>query len=256
MSSRALTWNVSSPMAAFAARLFVSSVMASRCRHRATPRTSRGARARSPARRESSKSRANSRRRDSRPPRTTHWPPAARYCRALEAALGCAAQANAYLTPPSARGFAVHHDVHDVFVLQVFETKRWRWHEPVLQAPLKSQRWSAELGDLGEPVADEVLHPGDTLYLPRGWPHEAFTSDTESLHLTIGLHSPTRVDALRAALERCAADDSELRRTLAPNGSLPPDLLERVAARLTPEEVRRTARRRFVSSGARSSTAS
>jgi lysine-specific demethylase/histidyl-hydroxylase NO66 len=45
------------------------------------------------------------------------WLPAARYCRGLEQALGIPVQANAYLTPGSAQGFAVHHDVHDVFVL-------------------------------------------------------------------------------------------------------------------------------------------
>ena len=131
-----------------------------------------------------------------------HWPALALYCRELEIALGCPVQANAYFTPASARGFAVHHDTHDVFILQVPGRKRWRVYEPVLELPLKDQRWSPSLGDPGDPVEDLVLEAGDTLYLPRGWPHEATTSDDESLHLTIGMHPPTRLDALRMALGR------------------------------------------------------
>ena len=176
-----------------------------------------------------------------------HWHPAALYCRELESRLGCPVQANAYYTPASAQGFAVHHDTHDVFVLQVSGRKRWRLYEPLLELPLKKQRWSPGLGDVGEPVDDLVLGPGDTLYVPRGWPHEAATSDEESLHITVGVHPQTRVDALRAALESCS-DDVEFRRSVGSDGMLPGDLLERLAERLQPEQVLRRMRRSFVSS--------
>ena len=174
-----------------------------------------------------------------------HWPAAALYCRDLERQLGCPVQANAYHTPASARGFAVHHDTHDVFVLQLAGRKRWRVYEPVLELPLKDQRWSPELGDPGEPIEDFTLEAGDTLYLPRGWPHEATTSDDESLHLTVGMHPQTRLDALRMALDNCD-DDIEFRRSMPANGELPDDLLERLAARLAPDELSRLLRRRFV----------
>lgn len=176
-----------------------------------------------------------------------HWRPAALYCRDLERSLGFPVQANAYATPASARGFAVHHDTHDVFVLQVAGTKRWRIYAPLVELPLRHQRWSALLGDPGEPVRDVTLGPGDTLYLPRGWPHEAVTHADDSLHLTIGLHPPTRLDALRAALEECG-DEVEFRRTLGAGEGVPEALLERLAARLAPEAVDRRARRRFVAS--------
>ena len=52
-----------------------------------------------------------------------HWPAAALYCRGLEQRLGFPVQANAYATPATAQGFAVHHDTHDVFVLQVAGTQ-------------------------------------------------------------------------------------------------------------------------------------
>jgi hypothetical protein len=173
-----------------------------------------------------------------------HWRPAALYCRGLEMELRCPAQANAYFTPARAQGFSVHHDTHDVFVLQVAGRKRWRVYRPVVDLPLKDQKWSTELGDPGAPVADVVLEAGDTLYLPRGWPHEAFTSDEQSLHLTVGLHPATRLDALRAALDRCAGD-VEFRRSVDLDGALPDDLLARLAAHLRPDEVARWLRRRL-----------
>ncbi len=175
-----------------------------------------------------------------------YWPAAALYCRELEKWLGCPVQANAYQTPAAARGFAVHHDTHDVFVLQVAGRKRWRVYEPVLELPLSGQRWSPQLGDPGEAIRDFTLEAGDTLYLPRGWPHEATTSEDESLHLTIGMHPPTRLDALRAALQSSAEDDVEFRRTPTADGMIPKESLERLASRLTPEELARGVRRRFV----------
>jgi hypothetical protein len=174
-----------------------------------------------------------------------HWAPAARYCRELEIALGCPVQANAYCTPAASQGFGVHHDTHDVLVLQVAGRKRWRLYEPLLELPLKQQRWSPELGDPGEPIDDLTLEAGDTLYLPRGWPHEATAADSDSLHITVGLHPATRMDALRAALDECA-DDVEFRRALDADGELPAELVERLAARLAPQDVARRARRRFV----------
>jgi ribosomal protein L16 Arg81 hydroxylase len=174
------------------------------------------------------------------------WRPAvAVLCRGLEMQLGFPVQANAYLTPAAAQGFAVHHDTHDVFVLQVAGSKRWRLYEPRLELPLKHQRWSPKLGEVGPAVDEFTLEAGDTLYVPRGWPHEAETSHEEALHLTIGLHPPTRIDALRAALDSCA-DDVEFRRTIGADGDLPDHLVERLAARLQPAEVARRARRRFV----------
>jgi Cupin superfamily protein len=176
-----------------------------------------------------------------------HWPAAALYCRELEAQLGCPVQANAYLTPASAQGFAVHHDTHDVFVLQAAGRKRWRLYEPVHELPLKDQRWSASSHQVGPAIEEFTLEAGDTLYLPRGWPHEAETSYEESLHLTVGMHLHTRMDALRTALDECA-DDLEFRRSVGPDGDVPGELLERLAARLDPGEVARRTRRRFVSS--------
>jgi hypothetical protein len=161
----------------------------------------------------------------------------ATFCRALEGALGHPVQANAYYTPRGSQGLAVHHDTHDVFVLQIAGEKRWLVYEPVLELPLKEQRYRPELGDPGERVIDTVLGPGDTLYLPRGWLHEARTSDVDSLHLTVGINVYTWLDAFRDALED-VSDELAFRRSV--DGDFPPsELLELLGDRLGDNEVAR-----------------
>jgi hypothetical protein len=173
------------------------------------------------------------------------WPPLAEFCRALERELEQPVQANAYYTPAHSQGFGVHHDTHDVFCLQVAGKKRWLVYQPLLELPLKEQRYSAELGDAGEPVEDLTLHPGDMLYLPRGWLHEALTSDADSLHITVGVNVYTRLDALRAGVE-ALADEVEARRSLEDDADLPEELFDLLRERLAPAEVARRRRRRFV----------
>ena len=168
------------------------------------------------------------------------WLPLARYCRHLEAFLGHPAQANAYFTPRGSQGLPVHHDTHEVLSLQVAGEKRWLVYEPALELPLKTQRYKSELGAPGEPVLDVTLRAGDTLYLPRGWLHQALTSETDSLHITVGVSMRTWLDEARLALE-ASVDDVELRRGV--NGGPVPDLPQ-----LDAEEALRRSRKRLVCS--------
>ena len=165
------------------------------------------------------------------------WLPLARYCRHLEAFLGHPAQANAYFTPRGSQGLPVHHDTHEVLSLQVAGEKRWLVYEPVLELPLKSQRYRSALGAPAEPVLDVTLRAGDTLYLPRGWLHQALTSDTDSLHVTVGVNVRTWLDEARAALDDCAGDVAFRRAVDGAEPTLP---------ELDPEAAATRARRRLV----------
>jgi hypothetical protein len=164
------------------------------------------------------------------------WAPLARYCRELEACLGHPVQANSYYTPARSQGLPVHHDTHDVLVLQVSGSKRWLVYEPVFELPLKHQRYVSDMGEPGPAVLDVVLRAGDTLYLPRGWLHEALTSDEDSLHLTVGVSVVTWLDALRDVLAGCE-DDLEFRRSVPDDGEGAAERAERLAERLAPEHV-------------------
>ncbi len=174
-----------------------------------------------------------------------NWHPLAVFCRLLEEAIGHTVQANSYYTPRGSQGFAVHHDTHDVLVLQVAGEKRWLLYDPLFELPLKHQRYSKALGEHGEPIDDFVLRAGDTLYLPRGWLHQAETSDTDSLHLTIGINAYTWLDAAKAAL---ADTEQELafRHGIEPGTGEADRLAERLGAELDPELVARRRRRKFV----------
>jgi JmjC domain len=172
--------------------------------------------------------------------------PLAEFCRHLERELGHPAQVNAYYTPASAQGFKMHHDTHDVICLQVEGEKRWLVYPPVLELPLKHQKYTAAMGDPGEPVMDVTMRAGDTLYLPRGWLHQAMTSDSPSLHLTVGINVATWRDAVREALDEVADEDVTFRRGVDGDAVAPDGLLEALAERLAPDLVSRRRRRSLV----------
>jgi lysine-specific demethylase/histidyl-hydroxylase NO66 len=168
------------------------------------------------------------------------WPPLVDFTRRLGTELGQPLQVNAYLTPAGSQGFATHYDTHDVFVLQVDGTKRWRIHPPVLPDPLERQAWGGRADEVGAtaegtPALDVVLAPGDALYLPRGWLHSAQALGERSLHLTVGVRALTRY-ALVEELLGLAAEDARLRATLpfgldvADADALEPELTETVEA--------------------------
>jgi hypothetical protein len=81
--------------------------------------------------------------------------------------------------------------------------------------------------------------------MPRGWLHQALTSDDDSLHLTIGVSVYTWLDALRAALDECGGE-LEVRRSVADDGVAAADLLEVLAAKLQPDDVVRRRRSKLV----------
>lgn len=186
------------------------------------------------------------------------WPPLQAFCLGLSRELGCAVQANAYLTPAGNQGFATHYDTHDVFVLQVAGVKRWQVHEPVHPDPLERQPWGGLADEVaasatGAPYLDHVLDEGELLYLPRGWLHSATAVDRTSLHLTLGLRRPTRYSIVEALLG-LAAEDAELRAglpigldltdpaALAPHLSATVQALQDAVAKADPEDVARRLR--------------
>ncbi len=161
------------------------------------------------------------------------WPPLIDFVRQAVDELGHPAQANAYITPPTNRGFDPHYDVHDVFVLQASGQKRWIVHEPVHDHPLPSQPWTQyrdaiEERVTGDPVIDTVLSEGDALYLPRGWIHSAQALETTSIHLTIGVSPVTAIDVARTVIDQLATFDGY--RESLPMGGDPTNRDEIIAA--------------------------
>ncbi len=147
------------------------------------------------------------------------WPPLQDLAGRLADELGHPVQVNAYLTPSTSRGFSAHYDTHDVFVLQIAGHKSWRCFAPPIAAPLPAQEWTSVRAEVAEraagaPELTTTLGPGDCLYLPRGWVHEATALGGVSLHLTLGVHPLTRADIVRHAIDAALDRNPELRRSL------------------------------------------
>lgn len=112
-------------------------------------------------------------------------------CATLQEFMGSFVGTNMYLTPPGTQGFAPHYDDVEVFILQLEGKKRWRVYKPKSDKetlPKFSSR-NFEQNEIGKPMMDMVLQPGDLLYMPRGTIHQGnCLEDAHSLHITVSCH--------------------------------------------------------------------
>ena len=102
------------------------------------------------------------------------------------------------------QGFAPHYDDVDVFIVHTAGHKRWRIYKPLPVAILpatSSPDFDERQDEIGAPILDVVLKPGDLLYLPRGTIHQAEAlPGRAALHVTISANQrKTWADFLAAA---------------------------------------------------------
>jgi hypothetical protein len=138
-----------------------------------------------------------------------------RTCNRLQTDLGAYVGANVYFTPPGAQGFEIHHDSHDTLTVQIEGSKTWRIYEPVIGLPLESQPLHAGVTRPQLTLHREVtLTAGDTLYIPRGYAHEAVAAADRTLHVTFALAPARVIDLLHTTIDVAAAGNVALRRAL------------------------------------------
>jgi ribosomal protein L16 Arg81 hydroxylase len=141
------------------------------------------------------------------------WAPVAKLCRDVEVELCHLVGATAVLSPKGAQGLSSHYDAADVFVIQLEGEKKWQIFQPLCHLPLEGRALSdAEL----EGVPAQVVHlrQGDVMYVPRGLPHYAFTSEHNSLHLSLYVNAIRWKDLLQQALINVSENHVELRQAL------------------------------------------
>ena len=149
----------------------------------------------------------------------TILPSVGAYCSKLTRELGYDTHANIYITPPHSQGFDVHYDSHDVFILQVHGTKVWHLYNRAADAPTDEQPYDSKIiADPGLPATILTLQPGDTLYVPRGYLHDAAATDTASIHITLGINPPYWYQLLKDPVLQEAAF-----RQAIPNPLMPPE---------------------------------
>ncbi|MDT5294793.1 MAG: hypothetical protein QOJ76_1673 [Acidobacteriota bacterium] len=116
-------------------------------------------------------------------------------------------QVNLYAGWQTSRGFDLHWDDHDVFILQVTGRKRWSVYGQTRPYPLVNDVEKARK-PTHAPVWQGTLEDGDLLYIPRGWWHVAEPLAEPTLHLTVGVHNRTGLDLLRWLSERVRASET------------------------------------------------
>jgi ribosomal protein L16 Arg81 hydroxylase len=117
---------------------------------------------------------------------------------ALESQVDATVASYVFWTPEQRRGMLPHRDAAHVLAIQLEGRKEWR-----LYADPGQVASSAGLDvDDAAPTHTLVLEPGDVLYLPHGWPHDATAVGGRSLHLTFTLTEPTPDDLVEALLAR------------------------------------------------------
>jgi ribosomal protein L16 Arg81 hydroxylase len=113
----------------------------------------------------------------------------------MEKALSCACTANLYAGWRTQKGFDVHFDSHEVFVLQLSGRKRWQVFAPTRPNPLDEDIEAAPK-PTAPPIWEGVVNDGDLLYLPRGFWHVAYPLDEPSLHISWGAQPASGVEFL------------------------------------------------------------
>ena len=136
--------------------------------------------------------------------------------RAFAAAIGV----NLYCSFKGVRAFGSHYDLHDVFALQVEGEKVWRLYESRAENPVdfppdtpETRRWLEQ--SRGRVMTEVRMRPGDVLYLPRGWYHDALAQDGASLHVTFSV-TPLYGRIIFSLLEQAAMQDPAFRAFMPP----------------------------------------
>jgi hypothetical protein len=97
--------------------------------------------------------------------------------------------ANLYCSWKRHQAFSVHFDTHDVFAFQIEGTKAWRIYERYFKDPINHPRFKMldnafHAAHRGKLTMEFTMKPGDLVYIPGGFYHEALATSDASIHLS------------------------------------------------------------------------
>jgi hypothetical protein len=102
--------------------------------------------------------------------------------------------------------FTLHFDPEDLIILQVEGRKRWKIFGPPVVNPVVGMTPATPPPE-DTLIFDEILEPGDFLFLPAGNWHRCENQSDRSLHLGIFFQPPSGLDVLKALASQLLADD-------------------------------------------------
>lgn len=97
---------------------------------------------------------------------------------------------------PKGGSVGKHYDEYDVFLVQGYGERRWqlgKWCDPSTE--FKANQPIRIFDDMGELIFDEVLQPGDVLYVPSRLSHYG-VAESDCLTFSFGLRYPNAADLL------------------------------------------------------------
>lgn len=143
------------------------------------------------------------------------WDPIKELVEGIRQYMGHHVVANLYLTPENEKALSPHYDSHDVFALQISGEKHWiLYDDTYYKTPLMHSFQPIFQREQLSGAKEITLKAGDLLYMPRGVPHEAYTTDQSSMHITLGVHSTQWLDLFSKALLNLSQKHIDLRRAL------------------------------------------
>jgi hypothetical protein len=121
-------------------------------------------------------------------------------------------QANLYCSWKRQQAFDVHFDTHDVFAMQIAGDKVWRiyqrhFKDPVNHPAFKKLDTSFHHQHKGAPLMEFTMRPGDLVYIPRGFYHDALAESEASVHVSFSVIHAIGIDVVTVLYELAIMDE-------------------------------------------------
>jgi bifunctional lysine-specific demethylase and histidyl-hydroxylase MINA len=121
-------------------------------------------------------------------------------------------QCNLYCSWQKHQAFNIHFDTHDVFALQVTGEKVWRIYRRHFKNPVNHPAFKLIPGPVHDanagPVQMEiVMRPGDLLYIPPGFYHDALAESEATVHLSYSVVQMNGLDIISMLYEQAVMDE-------------------------------------------------
>jgi ribosomal protein L16 Arg81 hydroxylase len=132
-------------------------------------------------------------------------PPLGTLCADVKSRLSEVSYAGVIVTSGDDGAFKLHYDPEDLIIVQVEGTKRWQIFGPAVANPVVGMPKPA--APKAAPVFDEVLEPGDLLFVPAGNWHHCQAGPGRSVHLGLFFVPPTGYHAVKALASELLAEE-------------------------------------------------
>jgi ribosomal protein L16 Arg81 hydroxylase len=132
--------------------------------------------------------------------------PLTRLAESFEAFFRGGTKINIYAGWRALHGLDLHRDNQEIFILQLDGPKRWLLYGYSVDGVDRTDLRSHSVPPPGA-VLDQILRPGDLLYIPRGCYHVAVPMNEPALHLTLGVKNPRGMDLALWMVDRLRTSD-------------------------------------------------